>query len=84
MKNTLLKPLNIPYHACMYLVGVNHKPKHRIIAGIFTMFVGVFIAHLHTQYIFVVYLYDMAGYAVHAVGMLPIGELLLTLKSNNK
>lgn len=68
--------LNIAALVCYHIVGHDHGPGHRMIAGILLMIVGVGVAQgghvveIHA----VAYVADLFGYAFHGIGLVPFIE----------
>ena len=73
----MLHLCNLPREICHKLLGKEHTPKHRMMAGVGVMVGGVFIANvLPTMLHFpgAHFMFDMIGYAVHGLGAIPFIE----------
>lgn len=70
---------NLPREVCLHLIGPQHKPHHRMIAGAVIMVAGVLIAksaeHFHAFPAHVAL--DLVGYMIHGLGAVPYIEWLL-------
>lgn len=72
--NKLMNYLNLPHHIANHVVGEHHTQRHRRIAGVVVMFIGVSLAHLAQHYfgnILLVLWGDLVGYSIHATGFIP-------------
>ena len=71
-----IHPLNIPHWVCHATIGREHKPHHRMIAGIVVMSIGVSIAKASSYFDahFMHYLLDGVGYGIHGIGLTPFIE----------
>lgn len=74
-----IKVLNLPRELCHLILGREHKPHHRMIAGGVVMVCGVLVAKsahaasLETTKVFL----DLTGYFIHGLGAVPFVEWLL-------
>lgn len=83
----LVRLVNAPIRfACDNVVGAEHGPKHRMIAGAAVMVLGVAIAKggALIGIEFVSFTSDMFGYLVHGFGCMPFVETAISaINSNN-
>lgn len=70
----------LPRIICNHIIGHNHHVGHRITIGFMIMMLGVFIAKTASEYYVLTIIYDACGYALHAIGAVPIIEWLLKFK----
>ena len=75
----MIKFANLPRVVCQHLIGDNHGPHHRMVAGVGVMAVGVAIAKVggDVHAFGFHYLADMLGYLVHGIGCVPFVEYLV-------
>lgn len=72
----ILTNLNISKVVCDHLLDEKHTSVHRMIAGSFIMSVGVGISKIHVTMVFIHFLLDGVGYAIHGIGLIPFIETL--------
>ena len=76
--------LNLTHHICEHFLGESHTVKHRMGVGMIIMFIGVYVAHSHTDIMLVSIAYNIFGYTIHAIGAIPYVEWLTHYKQNLK
>ena len=69
--------LNFPRQLCHHAFDPRYSHRHRMLAGIILMFLGVGIAKSHVFIHGAEFLLDLIGYAVHGIGAAPFIERLL-------
>lgn len=72
-----LKYCNLPREVCHHLIGKDHTPRHRMIAGAGIMAVGVTLAQVVSELVHFPgahFIFDMVGYGVHGLGLVPFIE----------
>lgn len=69
--------INVPRHMCRLVLGHQHKPIHRMGAGIVVMTIGVAVAKAAPAVGILHYGMDIAGYFIHAVGGVPFLDWLI-------
>lgn len=79
-----INPLDLPRVICHHIVGEHHTIAHRMVVGVVIIFVGTSIAQIHTVYAVVNLFNEAFGFVMHGIGSLPIVELVLGVKKQNK
>jgi len=77
MFEKIISLLNIHKTIANHVVGKNHTVLHRRISGIIVMCIGVGIVKLSlilAEGAMIHYAFDIIGYAVHGIGMIPFVE----------
>lgn len=72
-----LRWVNLPRQTCSLFIGKHHTVKHRMLAGLIIMVVGVAVAKglpilLHSGWLH--FLADLLGYGIHGLGLTPFIE----------
>lgn len=78
--------VNMTRPLCDALLGEHHSAKHRMLAGVGFMAIGVFIAKVagHSPTMLISALGDCFGYALHGLGLTPFIEHLADLVRKRK
>lgn len=79
-EKSMLAVLYLPRIICNHIIGHNHHVGHRITIGFMIMVLGVFIAKTASEYYILTIIYDACGYALHAIGAVPIIEWLIKFR----
>lgn len=69
----VLRAVNLPRAIAKALLGKDHSERHRIVAGIFVMAVGVLVSHIEVAHL----LCETVGFGLHGLGLVPFVEGLL-------
>jgi hypothetical protein len=74
----VLVKVNVARPICDHVIGEEHTPEHRMVAGVVVMFVGVGVAHTaaYMPLEALKWIADALGYGIHALGTLPFLEHL--------
>ena len=77
----LLKYTNIARPLCDHLMGSQHTHIHHMSIGVILMSTGVIIAKMagHSEFLFLSYIGDGIGYAIHGLGLTPFLEHLTAI-----
>lgn len=75
-----LSAIYLPKVICTHLIGDKHTFFHRITVGMFIMVLGVELAEIGSTIHLFSILLTTGGYALHAVGAVPIIEWLLKFR----
>lgn len=76
--NELLRKANVMRPVCALLLGRNHKPMHRMLAGLVAMAVGIVVIKVGEHYSshLVSFVTDGVGFFIHGAGLVPFLEHL--------
>ena len=81
MKKLKFNSLDLSRGICNHFLGEQHSLSHRMIVGFAIMTVGVNISHIcaDCSYLIVKLAGDIAGYAIHGIGLIPCADYLTIL-----
>lgn len=79
----VLPKVNITYFICDHLVGIKHKPQHRIASGLFIIIIGTVLISIQSPVLLINYSSHIIGPLFHGLGATPFVEEILQFSKNN-
>lgn len=85
-KHSFIDKVNLSKHLASHIVGENHTPKHRRIAGFFIAVFGLSLAEYSSHLGIVIKMVgDLIGFSLHAIGAIPyLNDLEKLIKEPQK